>query len=131
MLIPAKVNTAIFKFVKLCGVILANSTTGLFSFSSNFIAAVIKFYSKFSDITGIKLFFGFNVGSYTRRVNLGNFTMGIRISIFFIISGTKTFASLSLSPSNSLLIYVIFSYLVEYIYFKSSRFETSNSSLII
>ena len=119
-----------FEFVELCGVISANFT-GLFSFSSNFITAGAEFYSKFSDITDIRLFSGFGVGSYTRRADPGNSTLEIRISTFFIISGTGTFASLSLSPSNSLSICVVFSCLVEYIYFESSRFETSSGSLII
>ena len=130
VLAPAKVNTAIFKFIKLCGVISVNFT-GLSSFSSNFIAAGAKFYGKFSNITGIKLFFSFSVDNYTRRADLGNSTLEIRISTFFTINSTKTFALFSLSPSNSLLICVIFSCLIEYIYFKSSRFETSSDSLII
>ena len=130
MLALAKVNIVIFKFIKLYGVILANFT-GFFSFSSNFIAAGIKFYSKFNSITGIRLFFSFSVNSYTRRINPGNSILEIRISTFFIINSTEIFASLSLSPSNSLLIYVVFSYLVKYTRFKNSRFETSSDSLII
>ena len=130
MLALAKVNAAIFKFIKLYGVILANFT-GLSNFSFNFLAAGVKFCDKFNNITGIRLFFSPDVNSYTRRANPGNSTMGIRIFIFLTISGTGIFASLSLSPSNSLLIYVISNCLVEYIYFKSSRFETNSSSLII
>ena len=130
MLALAKINIAIFKFIKFYGVILTNFT-GLFSFSSNFIAAGAKFYSKFNSIIDIKLFFNPSVGSYTRRANLENSTLEIRISTFFAVNSTGTFASLSLSPSNLLLIYVIFSYLVEYTRFKSSRFETSSGSLII
>ena len=130
MLTPAKMNIARFKFIKLYGVISANFTK-LSSFSSNFIAAGAEFYSKFSDITGIKLFFSSSVGNYTRRANPENSTLEIRISTFFTVSSTGTFASLSLSPSNSLLIYVIFSCLVEYTRFRSSRFETSSNSLII
>ena len=130
MLILAKINIIIFKFIKLRGVILINFTK-FFSFFSNFIIADTKFYNKFNNITDIKLFFNFNVNNYTRRANSGNFTIEIRIFIFFIINSTKIFASFSLSPSNSLLIYVVFNYLVEYIRFKSSRFEISSSSLII
>ena len=130
MLILAEVNIVIFKFIKLYEVILANSTK-FFSFSSNFIAAGAKFYNKFSGITDIRLFFSFSVNNYTRRADPGNSTIKIRIFTFFIISGTGTFASFSLSPSNSLLIYVIFSCLVEYIRFKNSRFEINSGSLII
>ena len=130
MLTPAKINTAIFKFIKFYGVILANFTR-LFNFSSNFITAGAKFYNKFSNIIDIRLFFSFNVNNYTRRADSGNSTIKIRTFTFFIINSTETFASLSLSPLNSLLIYVVSSYLVEYIYFKSSRFETSRGSLII
>ena len=130
MLKLIEVNTAIFIFIKLYGVILINFTR-LFNFFSNFIAAGAKFYNKFNNITGIRLFFSFNVSNYTRRTNPGNFILGIRIFTFFTVNNTGIFASFSLSPSNSLLICVIFSYLVEYIYFESSRFETSSSSLII
>ena len=130
VLILAEVNTAIFKFIKLCGVILVNFTK-FSNFSSNSIAVSAKFYNKFSGITGIRLFFNFSVNSYTRRANLENFTMEIRIFIFFVVNSTKTFASLSLSSLNSLLICVIFSCLIEYTYFKNSRFEISNNSLII
>ena len=130
VLAPAKVNTAIFKFVELYGVISADFT-GLFSFFSDFIAAGAKFYNKFSGITGIRSFFSPGVNSYIRRANPGNSTMGIRIFIFFAVSGTGTFASFSLSLSNSLSICVVFSYLVEYVYSESSRFETSSGSLII
>ena len=130
VLILAKVNTVIFKFIKLYEVILTNFIK-LFNFSSNSIAAGTKFYSKFNNITDIRLFFSFSVNNYTRRANLENFTIKIRISTFFTINSTGIFASFSLSPSNSLLIYVIFSYLIEYIYFRSSKFETSNNSLII
>ena len=130
MLTPTKVNTAIFKFIKLYGVILTNFTK-LFNFFSNFIAAGTKFYNKFNNIIDIKLFFNFSVNNYTRRANLENFIIKIRIFTFFIINSTGTFASFSLSPSNSLLIYVVFNYLVEYTRFKSSKFEINSSSLII
>ena len=130
VLVLAEVNIIIFKFIKLYEVILANFTK-FFYFFSNFITAGAKFYNKFNNITDIKLFFSFNVSNYTRRTNLGNSTIKIRIFIVFVISNTKTFASFSLSLLNSLLIYVVFNYLIEYIYFKSSRFEINNNSLII
>ena len=130
MLILTKVNIAIFKFKKLYGVILANFTK-LFNFFSNFITAGTKFYSKFNSITDIRLFFSFNINNYIRRINLGNSILEIRIFTFFTVNSTRIFASLSLSPSDSLLIYVVFNYLVDYIRFKSSRFEISSGSLII